>query len=170
MLGALRAIEVAALDEREHYFLDEEGIAPRTLVDLLGETRQGWIAAEEIDQQLLGRPAAQRQERQLAIVRPTHPLGVVLRPEVDEHERPRAAHRLDRLREKSVAAGVDPLRVVDHQHARLALATCPYQLADEGHELPLARLRTEPRHRARRIGHAEEIEHQRHGLLEALVE
>src|SRR5207249_9900288 len=67
----------ACLDQRLHDLLAEEGIATRALLDELAESVKRRISAEEIGEELRGRFGAQRQERELLIVGPLHPLRVV---------------------------------------------------------------------------------------------
>ena len=163
--------ESARLDQRLDDLLDEEGIAARALLDELAEAVERRITAEEIGEELLDRLGAERQQRKLLVVGPLHPRGVVLRAEVQEHERPVAGRDLDDdVLDELLARPIEPVKVLEEEDGRLPGAARAGEPPDQVEKLPLPRLGTERRSRPLGIRHAEEIEHEREPLGERLVE
>ena len=72
--------------------------------------------------------------------------------------------------EEGLGGRVKPVQVLEHENARLPRALGVGQALHQPQQLALARLRVHARRRAQRIGHREEVEHQRQVLGEALVE
>ena len=85
---ASRAVEHPALDERLDRLLDEERVAAGARADVVRQPRERGVGSEEIPEQLGARRLAQRRQRQLLVVGPLHPAGVVLGAEGHEQERP----------------------------------------------------------------------------------
>ena len=121
-------------------------------------------------EQLVDGLAAQGHESQLLVVGFPDPGGVVLRAEVQEQQGARSVYGLHELREKGFASRIDPVQVVDQNHARLGLAAVFHQTTHELEKLPLPRLGLHQRRWPLRIGHAEEIEQHGQRLSEAPVE
>jgi len=79
--------DVADLHERMDQLLDEERVASGARAELALQRTQRRIAAEQRVQQLGHGLPAERAERNLLVVRPPHPLRLVLGAEVQEKER-----------------------------------------------------------------------------------
>jgi hypothetical protein len=62
------------------------------------------------------------------------------------------------------------VEVFEQRHGRLPRATRPHHSADGVEELALPRFGPERRRRPLGIGHAEEVEHERHGVGQSHVE
>ena len=116
----------------------KNGIAARARSDERGERRDRRARAHPVAHQLRQRLRTERRHRQLQHPRLARPVGLVLGAEVDQQQRARRAHRLDDLRQEQVAAGIDPVQVVDQQHDRLGLGAQLHQTAQEGEEPALA--------------------------------
>jgi hypothetical protein len=82
----------------------------------------------------------------------------------------RALDRLDVVGEKDLARRVEPVQVLEHGDAGAERTLGVHQALDQVQDLSLARLRIHPGHRAVRVRHGEEVEHQGQALGEALVE
>ena len=89
LIRAPRPLQAAALDQRLHDLLDEEGVPARALPDPLRESGERRIGTQEVAQQLGNRCRAERHQGELLVVGPLHPAGVVLGPEVHHEEVPR---------------------------------------------------------------------------------
>jgi hypothetical protein len=83
-VAALRALEVSRLDQRLDDFLRKERVPTRALVNRLGQTGDARVAPQQIVQQLADRLRAEWRERELAVIRLLHPVGVVAGTEIDE--------------------------------------------------------------------------------------
>jgi hypothetical protein len=169
-VGALRPGEVPGLDQRLHRLLDEERVAARPLLDALRQARERRVGTEEIAQQLADRVRGERLEGDLPAVGSVQPVGLVLGPVADEHERARAGDGVDELLAESLAPAVDPVQVLEQEHRRSAPALRVHELLHDAEELALACLGVEPRAGTLGIGHAEELEDERQRGAELLVE
>jgi hypothetical protein len=95
---------------------------------------------------------------------------VVLRAEVQKHERPVAGRDLDQVLDELLARLIKPVKVLEEDDGWLAGAACAREPPDQIKKLALARLRTERRRGPIWIWHAEELEHEWEPVGERLVE
>ena len=82
----------------------------------------------------------------------------------------RSAHRLDDLRHEEIAAGIDPVQIVDQQHHRLGLGAQLDQPAQEREQPALTCRRIELQRRCLGIRHSEKVEYQRSVVGKPVVE
>ena len=92
-----RAHQRAAIDQRQHHFLDEEGVAAGAFADQPARVRGRGVVADQAAQQHIGRRRRQRGEREHPIVRRARPGRLVAGPQ----RRPAGACASIRARRRS---------------------------------------------------------------------
>jgi hypothetical protein len=109
------------LGQRLHHLFHEEGVALGLLQDesLEGFPLRGRLFAEEGHQQLPGLLLAQRIQPERCVVALAPPAVPVLRPVVDQQQQPRRRCTLAQQVEERLALAVDPVEILEDQHAGL---------------------------------------------------
>jgi hypothetical protein len=158
---ARRALEDARLDEALDHLLDEERIPSGPLPDPAAKRSERPIGTQQVIEQLVARLRAQGAQGNLPVGAPLHPLRAVLGTEVHQKQGPAPLDVLDGARQEGVGRRVDPVQVLDQDHARLALAPRPDDAAHHGEEASLPLVRGQLRRGALRIRDAGEVEEQR---------
>jgi hypothetical protein len=128
------------------------------------------IGPQQLCQQLVDRLGAERCERDLAVVGPRRPGGVVLGAEIEDGEALRPLDRLDVVGEECLGRRVEPVQVLEQVDARPTSPLGVNEALHDTQQLALARLRVHPRRWALGVGHREEVEDQGQVVVEALVQ
>jgi hypothetical protein len=121
-IGTGCAGQAAAFQQRLHDLFDEERVAAGAPVHVCRQALHRWVGSQQIGEHLPGRLRPERQQRDLLIVRRAHPVGLVFGAEVHQPERAGVLYGGDRVGQEGVAAGIDPLQVVEEENRRLARA------------------------------------------------
>ena len=185
-IGAVRAGEVAGLDQRLDDLLDEEGVPGSAPADAVRERGDRGVAAEQVLEERRDGLRAERAEHERREGRPLRPARAVLGPEVHEEQRAPPGQGLDERRQERLARLVDPVEVLDEDDHRRLPAPQVDEPPEEGDEPPLPCLGIHPQQpplgsrssasvRAssallKGVGDAEEVEQERERLRERGVE
>ncbi len=169
-VAAALALQPSGLGQLADDLLDEERVAGGTLVDWLLETVQRGVLAGDVAQHLARVSRSERSEGDAAVGGSGAPGGLVFGPVVDHQQRLGAADRLDQVGQHPLAALVDPVQVLDHDHDRVAPHRRARQPADDPAQRPLPRLAADLRRWPVGIGDTEEVEQQRQVASEVGIE
>src|SRR5262249_55964480 len=85
-IGAAVADQIARLNQLPDHLFDEEWVAPRPLMDELGEAVEGWVISGEVGEQLLRGVGAERDEREAAVNGGVRPFRLIFGPEVHQQQ------------------------------------------------------------------------------------
>ena len=138
VIASALAGEIPGLREGAYALLEKERIALRPLDEQALEGMQAGVVSEEGAQHGLRAGSREGIDPQLRVVRPVSPGVLVLGPIASQKEHPGRGQTLHETVEKSLALGIHPVKIVEHEKERLRPALPQQEPLDGVEDEPAA--------------------------------